>query len=233
MLIIGGISLAIGFCLCLAIANFAPERFFDIFQKCNKIKVQSDFTTLQFIENFNENEFDSSLKVHQIDRLAGDAYVRGGDLLLSQTTLNDNGIASFATLAHELGHALQDRDTNKLKVKTILYRIGVIIGPLLFPSLIAGLVLLAFRGNLFYWGIGLLCFGAFIFILAVILKSLTISIEKDASKKALVMLEEYLTKKELKQAKKLLNSAKLTYWANLFQTLLGWTFLTRKSKLFG
>lgn len=232
ILVICGIALAVLFCLCLAIANFAPERFMDIYKECNEKQAESDYTPSEIVNIINFKEFGGKLKIERTDRYAGDAYVRGGWLILSDITLQSRGIAAYATLTHELGHALQDRDTKKLKLKSILMRIGMIIGPLLFPALIAGLILIAIGGNLFYWGIGVAAFGGLIFLLAVTLRCITISIEKDASKKAMVMLKDYLNKKDLKIAKKLLNSAKLTYWAVLFRTLLGWTFLTKKPTLF-
>lgn len=231
VLIVGGIALAVVFCLFLAIANFAPARFFDIYNQINEIKVYGTYVS-DFLNDINQTQFNPLLKVHRIEEQAADAYVRGGFLLLSNDTLSKNSVASFAVLAHELGHALQDRDSKKLKHKSILLRIGMIIGPLMFPSLILGLVFIGIGKNLFYYGIGLTALGVSIFLLALIIRLFTISIEKDASKKAVSLLEDYLDKNQIKQAKKLLKSAKLTYWAKFFQTLLAWTFLARKTSLF-
>ena len=233
-LIICGIALAVVFCFCLAVANFAPERFFDIFNKINGEEMYANKTTKEFVEEFNAREFSSLLRLHETPTVAGDAYVQGGDLILSTNTLTSTGVASYATLAHELGHALQDRDSKKLTIKRVLHRISAIIGPFMFPAFIVGIILSAFGGDLLYYGIALGVFGFLIFFLSVILKLFTIAIEKDASKKAIKLLQEYLDidKKQLKMAKKLLNSAKLTYWGSLFQTLLGWTFLTRNRKFY-
>ena len=232
VLIICGIALAVLFCLCLAIANYAPERFMDIYKECNEQIADCDYTPREIVDDMNHNEFGGQLKIERTDKYAGDAYIRGGWLLLSDITMQSRGISAYATLTHELGHAMQDRDGNKLKVRSILMRIGMLIGPLLFPALIAGLILIAIGGSVFYWGIGVAIFGGLIFLLAIVLRILTISIEKDASKKAIKILNQYLNQKDLKIAKKLLNSAKLTYWAVMFRTLLGWTFLTRKPTLF-
>lgn len=227
ILIILCIGLAVLFCLCLAVANFAPEKFYMVFKQVDDIPI-STMSISEFLSEVNTQEFQGKLRVHQIGQIAGDAYVRGGDLLLSTNTLGKNGLASFTILAHELGHAMQDRDGNSLLVKSILVRIGMVIGPLMFPSLIIGIVLFAIGGNLFYWGIGLLVFGALIFLLAVILKIITIGIEGNASKRAIKLLKDRLDKKDLKEAKRLLSSAKLTYWAQLFRTLFIWKFFTKK-----
>lgn len=230
IIIFVAIGLGVLFCLCLAIANYAPERFFDIYKEIDDEEAYCRLSTQEFAQVINMREFRGKLRVHVIENYAGDAYVRGGDLLLSTNTLSSSSVAAYATLAHELGHALQDRDTNKLKVKSILTRISKIIGPFLFPSLIAGIILIAFMGVYLYYGIALLGLGAFIFALSIILKFVTIRIEKDASKRAIIMLQDYLGEEQLKSAKRMLNSAKLTYWGSLFKTLLGWTMLTKNGR---
>ena len=232
ILIICGIVVAVAFCFCLAVANFAPDRFMDIYKKYIDEEAGCQLTPVEVVNEINQREFHGKLRVHAIDKLAGDAYVRGGDLLLSNVTLTSTSLASYAVLAHEFGHALQDRDTNKLKVFSRLIRLGRILGFFMFPSLIAGIILIGFGGNLLAWGIGLVVLGALVFILALAFKLFTISIEKDASKKAIILLKEYFTEKQIKSIKKLLNSAKLCYWASFFRTLLGWTFLTKKAEMF-
>ena len=74
--------------------------------------------------------------------------------------------------------------------------------------------------------------GGFIFLLALFIKLRTISIEKDASKKAIILLQDYLNEKELKESKKFLNDAKLTYWADFLRIFLWWSGMSRKTKLF-
>lgn len=236
VLIICGIVLAVGFCFCLAIANFGLAKFYDVYKKYNEEESYCKLSTLDMVNEINAREFGSQIRVHTIEQYAGDAYVRGGDLLLSTTTISSTSLASYAVLAHELGHALQDRDGNKLKVKSILSKLGKIVSIFLFPSLLAGLILMGIgifqQSWLLYLGIGFLCFGVFVFILALVLRLYTISIEKEASKNAIILLKDYFSDKQLIEMKKLLNSAVLTYWAAFFQTLLGWTALTKKTKLF-
>lgn len=232
ILIICGIVLAVAFCFCLAIANFAPERFFEIYKETNKTESYCRLSPLELVNQINKKEFGGKIRLHKIDKLAGDAYVRGGDLLLSQSTLSSTSLASYAVLAHEFGHAMQDRDSNKLKTKSLLNRIGGVIGVFMFPAFIAAIVLIAFGGPLVYWGVGLAVFGGLIFLFSLFMRLMTISIEKEASKNAIGLLEEYFDEKQLKIMKKLLDSAKLTYWAAFFRTLFVWTMFTQKTKLF-
>ena len=174
LLIVAVILLGVGFCFCLAVANFGLERFFDVFNQYNEEKAYCELSIQDLINEINNREFKGKLRFHKIEQVAGDAYVRGGDMLLSTSTLSSGSIASYAILAHELGHALQDRDGNKLKVKSVLSKLGKVLGLFLFPSLIVGIILFAIGNNLFYWGIGLLSFGVLIFLLALILRLFTI-----------------------------------------------------------
>ncbi len=232
LLIICIVILGCAFCFCLAIANFGVDRFFDIYKKYNEEEAYCSLSVVDMVNEINAKEFNNKLRFHKTDQLAGDAYIRGGDMILSTTTLSSTSIASYTVLAHEFGHALQDRDGKKLKVKSILNKIGKSIGWLMFPSIVVGIILIAFGGNLLYYGIGLVSFGFLIFLLSLTLRLFIISIEKDASRKAMLLLKDYFSEKQLKSIKKLLNSAKLTYWASFFRTLLGWTTLTKGSKLF-
>ena len=64
---------------------------------------------------------------------------------------------------------------------------------------------------------------------------MTIKIEKDASKKAIMFLKQLnvLEDYEIEYAKKVLDAALLTYIGDFLRALLGWTMLTKKTKLFG
>ena len=125
---------------------------------------------------------------------------------------------------------MQDKEGKKLKNLIALRKIGRFLGMFFVPTIIAGLVLLVL--NILTWAIILLAVGGGIFLLALIIKLLTISLEKDASEKALDFLKDYLAEGELKIAKKFANDAKLTYWADFLRILLWWTALSKKSKLF-
>ena len=223
------VAFAVLLCFLLAVANFAGERFLDRYEEINKIEVKTEKKPLDFVSDINKQHFGGALRVGQIGQKAGDAYSKGV-LYLSYHTLSINSIASFTIIAHELGHALQDKEGKKLKTLMNLRRLGRVLGVLLAPLMIAGGVLAIL--NYLVLGLSLLGGGVLIFILALYVKLRTISIEKDASVKALSLLEEYFTENELKTAKKFLNDAKLTYWADFLRMILWWTGITRKSKLF-
>lgn len=223
------VAVAVVLCFLLAVANFSGEKFMDEYNRINQIEVRNDLQPLQFVAQINDKHFDNKIKVGRVAQAAGDAYSKGV-IYLSNQTLVTNSVASFTIIAHELGHALQDKEGKKLRKMLSLRRLGKVLGLLLVPCLVAGAVF-GFLGNAIVC-LSLLGGAAFIFLLALYIKLRTISIEKDASKKAIIFLEEYLTEDELKTSKKLLSAAKLTYWADFLRIFLWWTAMSRKTKLF-
>lgn len=231
IIIIAIIAFAVLICFLLAIANFAYDRFLQRYEELDKIPLQSNLTIFDFINFVNNTFFAGKLQFLQISRLAGDAYSKG-KLFLSTNTLNKNSIASITIIAHELGHAQQDQEGGKLKRLHFLRFLGKTLGIFLPLIIVAGIVLLFFGDKLFTTGIILLGCAGGIFLLAIFNKLLTISIEKDASKKAVKLLEDYLSEGELRKAKRFLKDARLTYWADFLRLILGWTTLSKKSKMF-
>lgn len=218
-------------CFLLSVANFSGERFMEKYHQINKKYSQNMIKSLEFIEIINKKYFNGKLQVVQISRLAGDCYSKG-KLFLSTETINNSSLASFTIVAHEMGHALQDKNGKKLKKLQRMRKIGKVLGVFMLPCIIAGVILMLFGFPLATWGIIVACVGVLIFLLALFLKILTISIEKDASKKALEFLKEILNEKEIKECKGFLNDARLTYWAEFLRICLGWTTMSKKTRLF-
>jgi Zn-dependent membrane protease YugP len=147
----------------------------------------------------------------------------------------NSSVAALTIAAHELGHAMQDKqDSQILKRRDTLSLVAKLLGIFMAPLLIAGVILFfAYPANLVY-SVACLAGGIGIFVLALVVKGLTISIEKDASSRAIMLLEQLqvLDEQEIKLAKKLLKAALLTYIADFLRAILGWTMLTQKTKLF-
>lgn len=116
-------------------------------------------------------------------------------------------IAAVAVAAHECGHAIQHSEGYfPLKLRSALVPMVNVVSSLSLPLLVIGLFL----------GFPHLAMGAAIAYGAVVLFQLiTLPVEFDASRRALVALEEtgILAADELKGAKKVLNAAAMTYVA--------------------
>lgn len=138
---------------------------------------------------------------------------RSKTVALSQSSVM-NSVASVAVVAHELGHAMQDKENYApLKMRGAIVpavQIGSWVGPIIF---IAGMLI----GSTTLAWIGVLGFALMAFFSLV-----TLPVEFDASKRALVMLENnrMLNDEEMKGAKKVLDAAALTYVAAAAQSIL-------------
>ena len=218
-------------CFFLAIANFAIEKFYDSYKIMEGIESDTSYSPKDFIDHLNAKYFEGKIKVLTISNIAGDAY-SNKTLYLSGATQASKNLASFSIIAHEMGHALQDKQGKKLQKLSFLRRFGKILGFFLMPLFVVGIILMLIDQNLFYYGVACLAGCVFIFILALFIKLKMISIEKEASNFALKFLQEILPEKQIGDCKKFLNDARLSYWADFFRTLLAWTFMTKKNKLF-
>ena len=217
----------------LAIANFSNERFLQEYEKYNKVYINNEIDVLDFVHMLNHNNFNDRLRVQEVKEDTNNYYYSKKKVVgLSRRTLTSNTLASFAIVAHEMGHAMQDKNGKKLKTHNFLRKFGAFVGYLFLPAIVAGIVLLFFGIDFRIYSY--ICFGVAggILLLAILIKAITISIEKDASKIGLEFLEEIMSEDEVSKCKKLLNKARLTYWGDLFRLLLSWTFLTRKTKMF-
>jgi len=230
IIIIAGAFLLL-LCFLLTIASFSGDKFMTEYKKLFEKTTRSPFTVTTFLNVLNNKYFDNQVQVLPIDTPGGDFYNSkkrvAGLYIAGQTSL-----ASFAVVAHELGHAYQDLVEHQLRKFHNLRKVGGFIGKLFLPIVIATIVALFFVENyvLLLMGSGIAI--VIIIMLAIIIKAKTISIEKDASKRGLELLSEFLPDDEIKQCKKVLDSARLTYWGDLIKLLLGWSGLTNKTEMF-
>jgi Zn-dependent membrane protease YugP len=222
--------------VCLSIASYAGSHMMETYEQINKHMSSSFTVASNFCAMVSHNYLDSKVKVGHKQGYLTDAYSpRRKVVFLSQQVFGNSSVAALTIAAHELGHAMQDKqDSQILKRRDTLSLVAKLLGIFMAPLLIAGVILFfAYPANLVY-SVVCLAGGIGIFVLALVVKGLTISIEKDASSRAIMLLEQLqvLDEQEIKLAKKLLKAALLTYVADFLRAILGWTMLTQKTKLF-
>ena len=222
--------------ICLTIASYSNSYLIETFEKYNQ-NLSSSFTLARdFCSQVSFNYMQAKIQVGRREGILTDAYIPSKKaVFLSDIVADNSSVAALAVAAHEMGHALQDCENPQTLIKH--RNLGIIcklMGSLMYPLIIAGIVLF-FIENMLYISIGCLAGAILIFLFALFVKLSTIKIEKDASKKAIMFLKDMnvLEDYEIQYAQKVLNAALLTYIGDFFQALLGWTGLTRKTKLFG
>ncbi|WP_024851982.1 zinc metallopeptidase [Hydrogenovibrio kuenenii] len=182
----------------------------------------------QFAEHLI-NKFQLAIRVEETPD--GDHYDPINKIVrLSSGNYHSNSLTAITTVAHEIGHALQDQaDYEPLKQRTQL------IGRAQWMQKMSGIALMAtpvLIPLLHTPMIGLVTFAAgFIGMgIPVIIHLSTLPVEFDASyQRALPLLKEgdYLNKKDLKISRKILTACAMTYVAASLSSLFNlWKWLS-------
>ena len=130
---------------------------------------------------------------------------------------NATSVAALGVAAHECGHAIQHaKSYAPLSIRSALVPIANFGSMLAWPVILIGLFFNTRSSGLII-DIGILLFSA-----AVLFQLVTLPVEFDASRRALVMLrtQGILSDDELKYTRKVLKSAALTYVASAAAAIL-------------
>lgn len=133
---------------------------------------------------------------------------------LSHDVFHGTSLSSAAIAAHEVGHAIQYKEGNFfMKLRRFIFPVVNLCSKFGYLAIFIGLIF----GSLDLFYIGIVMLFAILFFQLV-----TLPVEFDASRRALVNLEKYnlLLKDERTGARKVLSAAALTYVASLVTTLL-------------
>lgn len=209
----------------LVISMMAQANITSKFNKYSKIRSKRGMTgaeAAQMVLNYN-NYRDISIK--RIPGSLSDYFnPMTKEVALSDTSFHDSSIASLAVALHEIGHVIQFKEGYiPLKVKSYMVPAVNFGSRLSFPILLAGVFLSQQK---------LITIGLALFSLTLLFQIITLPVEFDASRRAIVALERthILDESEIPGAKDMLRSAALTYVAATLATALQ---LLRLFLLFG
>jgi Zn-dependent membrane protease YugP len=134
-------------------------------------------------------------------------------LYLSEPVYGSDSIAALGVAAHETGHAIQQATGySGIALRTALVPAAQLGSNLAFPLIFIGLIFSSPRGG----GLGFLMdIGILLYCAAVAFTLITLPVEYDASRRAMVLLREggYVTAEELGGVKRVLGAAAMTYVA--------------------
>lgn len=209
----------------LVISMLAQANITSKFNKYSKIRSKRGMTgaeAAQMVLNYN-NYRDISIK--RIPGSLSDYFnPMTKEVALSDTSFHDSSIASLAVALHEIGHVIQFKEGYiPLKVKSYMVPAVNFGSRLSFPILLAGVFMSQQK---------LITIGLALFSLTLLFQIVTLPVEFDASRRAIVALERtrILDESEITGAKDMLGSAALTYVAATLATALQ---LLRLFLLFG
>ena len=191
----------------LLFAAFAQMRIKSSFNKFSKVSNANGYTGAQVARMILDRNGLNDIRVESIAGSLTDHYdPRNRVVRLSNNVYSGNSIAAMSVAAHEVGHAIQ-HDEGYLAL-ILRNNIAPVAG---FGSKLVGVfVLLGLLMSLPM----LIDIGIILFLVVVAFQIITLPVEFNASRRALLQLESGIASNEnLEPAKKVLNAAALTYVA--------------------
>jgi Zn-dependent membrane protease YugP len=184
------------------------------FERYSQVQPRNGMTGAQAAAAVLRSSGLPNLQIRPIEGQLSDHYdPRSKTLNLSADVGSASSLAALGVAAHEAGHAVQDaRNYRPMRIRQTLVPAATIGQSLWFFPVVLGLLM----------GLtGLVTVGLILFAAIVLFQLVTLPVEFDASKRALISLESQglLASDELPGAKAVLNAAALTYVAGFVASL--------------
>lgn len=208
------------------VSMITSARVSSTFHKYARERSRSGMTGAQAAEMILHNNGIYDVRVEHVRGDLTDHYdPRTKTVRLSDSVYGSTSVAAIGVAAHECGHVMQHNESYApLKVRTMLVPAANIGSQLGIPIILLGIL---FGGSSLLVNIGI-----WVFSLAVLFQIVTLPVEFDASRRALVCIEQYgiVTREEQAKSAKVLRAAALTYVAAAAASVLQ---LLRLILLFG
>lgn len=208
------ILVVIGAVICM----IASARVKGTFNKYSQLRSMSGMNGAQVAQRVLQAAGIYDVQVRHVSGSLTDRYdPRTKTVNLSDPVYNATSVAALGVAAHECGHAIQHaKSYAPLSIRSALVPIANFGSMLAWPVILIGL-LFNTRSSGLIIDIGILLFSA-----AVLFQLVTLPVEFDASRRALVMLrtQGILADDELKYTRRVLKSAALTYVASAAAAIL-------------
>ncbi len=189
------------------------------FSKYSRVLSQSNLTGEQAAKAILADQTIQNVTIHAIEGNLTDNYNgQNKTLNLSEATFDNSSVAAVGVAAHEVGHAIQDAsDYAPMRLRARIVPVANLGASLSMPLILIG-VLLGMNQTLI--NIGILAFAA-----VLLFQVVTLPVEFDASRRAVVSLknQKLLTETELSAVKKVLTAAAFTYIASALSTFFAAT----------
>lgn len=202
----------------MAISGAAAAYMRSTFSKYSEVNASSQGTAAEICRQILDTNGLSNIRLEGIRGELTDHYsAEEKTLRLSESTKSSTSVAAIGVAAHEAGHALQDKeDYFPLRLRHLLVPVTNFGQTAALPVIIFGLLIGRESGSF------LITLGILLFSFTLFFQLVTLPVEFNASKRALVVLENsnLLNEQELFQAKKVLRAAALTYVAATITTFL-------------
>lgn len=197
----------------MAFAMWAQWKVKSTFDQYSRVRASNGLTGRDMARRIMSQNGVSDVSVEAVGGMLSDHYDPGSRTVrLSTHNYNEGSISAIAVAAHEVGHVLQHHQGYfPLQLRTGMAPVVSIASTAAMPLFLIGLL---FGAKFPFSGL-LMDVGIVFFAGAVLFHLVTLPVEFDASKRALVQLTESgaVRPDEVAGAKKVLDAAALTYVA--------------------
>ncbi|MEJ2739194.1 MAG: zinc metallopeptidase [Dehalococcoidia bacterium] len=200
---------------------YAQSKVNSTFKKYSKIANSQRITGIEAAHNLLRDNGLNNVRVEGVRTRLGDHYDPGKKVLrLSPEVANNPSVAALGIVAHEVGHAVQDKDRYAfLRFRTSLVPAASVGSTLGYIFVILGFIIYLFSKSEF--ALTAVLAGILLFSLAVIFSLITLPVEYNASNRARHMLQSsgMVSAQEYNAASAVLSAAALTYVAATLQAV--------------
>ena len=218
----------------MVLSLIAAFRVKGAFAKYSKLGTTSGMTGADVARRILYDNHIEDVTVEPVHGHMTDHYdPRTKTLRLSEPVFASNSMAAFGVAAHEVGHAIQHANGYApLQWRSSWVPIANTGNNLSWIVIFLGIGLMSV-GNALGQPLGLI--GVLLFGTTTLFTLITLPVEFDASKRALLALQNggYVTQEELRGVKKVLDAAALTYVAAFVTSLLTLLYYAHRLGLFG
>lgn len=194
---------------------YANIKINSTYSKYSKKQNNGKLTGKEVAEKILEMNGLSNVKVGRINGSLTDHYdPRNKTISLSDGIYNSNSISACAVAAHEVGHAIQDKE----RYSMLVFR-SKLVPVVNFTSRLSSI--LVFSGFIFDL-FNFITIGAILLTVGLFFQLITLPVEFDASKRAKEELQKcgLIEKQDTKGATKVLKAAAFTYVAGFLASAL-------------
>lgn len=203
----------------LLLGLYAQQKVKRTFAKYSQVRPANGMSGAQAAQAVLQTAGIPGLSIEAIDGQLTDHYDPSSKVLrLSADVGSTSSIAALGVAAHEAGHAIQDANNyGPMRIRQSIVPLAN-LGQMFWLWPVLGGILLGASSAL---GSSLFVIGIALFGLVVLFQLVTLPVEFDASRRALVALEQQglLAPTEMPGAKAVLSAAALTYVAGFVSSL--------------
>ena len=197
------------------LAFWAQIKVSTTYAQYSKIKSTTNLTGSQLAMRLMEISGIYNVSIETIPGQLTDHYDPKNKVVrLSSSTHGSSSIAALGIVAHEIGHAIQDKE----KYPLLAFR--SVLAPV--ASIGSSMAWILFLIGLLFFSPVLIKFGVVLFSVAVLFTLVTLPVEFNASRRAVTLLENHIMMPhdEVQGVKKVLSAAALTYVAATSMAIL-------------